>query len=113
MLGEDYLVERIGTDGDINRAIDLMRRWTARWTRLNGRIDLYMAGVGKKYVFRDAKKIARAAQKTPLVDGTGLKSTLGRVVKHAAEVENCLSQGSAYWWCAPSTESAWEWPSRN
>jgi len=95
MLGEDYLVERIGTDGDIDRAIDLMREMDGKVDAFGmGGIDLYMAGVGKKYVFRDAKKIARAAQKTPLVDGTGLKSTLEyRVVKYAAEVEKLPISG--------------------
>ena len=89
MLGEDYLVERIGTDGDIEKAIDLIRKMDGEVDAFGmGGIDLYMAAVGKKYVFKDAKRIADAARKTPLVDGTGLKSTLEyRVVKHAAEVE--------------------------
>jgi len=89
MLGEDYLVERIGTDGDIEKAIDLIRKMDGEVDAFGmGGIDLYMAAVGKKYVFKDAKRIADAARKTPLVDGTGLKSTLEyRVVKYAAEVE--------------------------
>lgn len=89
ILGEDYLVERIGTDGDIDKAIELIRKMDGEVDAFGmGGIDLYMAAVGKKYVFKDAKKIADAARKTPLVDGTGLKSTLEyRVVKHAAEVE--------------------------
>lgn len=89
MLGEDILMERIGTDGSIDRAIALIKELDGKVDAFGmGGIDLYMAGVGKKYVFRDARRIAAAAKITPLVDGTGLKSGLEyRVVKYVAEVE--------------------------
>jgi hypothetical protein len=44
-----------------------------------GGIDLYLYGRnGRKYVLRAALPIARAAIKTPIVDGSGLKNTLER-----------------------------------
>ncbi|MFY9114564.1 MAG: quinate 5-dehydrogenase [Dethiobacteria bacterium] len=88
LLGEDILVERIGTDGDIGRAIELIEKLDGRVDAFGmGGIDLYMAGVGRKYVFRDARIISAAAKKTPLVDGTILKSTLEYdAVKYAAEI---------------------------
>jgi hypothetical protein len=89
MLGEEILMERIGTDGSIDRAIALIKELDGKVDAFGmGGIDLYMAGAGKRYVFRDARRIAEAAKVTPLVDGTGLKSGLEyRVVKYAAEVE--------------------------
>ncbi len=96
MLGEEILMERIGTDGSIERAIALIKELDGKVDAFGmGGIDLYMAGAGKKHVFRDARRIAEAAKITPLVDGTGLKSGLEyRVVKYAAEVEKLPIAGS-------------------
>jgi hypothetical protein len=56
-----------------------------------GGIDLYLYTKDKRYAFRDAKKIARAAVKTPMVDGSGLKNTLERrVIKYLDEKMNML-----------------------
>ncbi len=43
-----------------------------------GGMDLYIYAVDRRYEFRDARRIWRAAQKTPIVDGSGLKNTLER-----------------------------------
>lgn len=43
-----------------------------------GGIDLYFYANGRRYVLRDALKMKRAAVKTPIVDGSGLKNTLER-----------------------------------
>ncbi len=43
-----------------------------------GGIDLYLYGGKRRYILREAKQIARAAQVTPMVDGSGLKNTLER-----------------------------------
>ena len=43
-----------------------------------GGIDLYIYPVAAAIVFRDAYRIARAAEKTPVVDGSGLKNSLER-----------------------------------
>lgn len=102
LLGEDILVERIGTDGDIGKAIELLEDMDGRVDAFGmGGIDLYMAGVGKRYVFRDARIISAAAKKTPLVDGTILKSTLEYdAVKYAAEVEQLpLSEKNVFVVC--------------
>ena len=34
LLGEKVSIERIGTDGDMEKAAQLYRSWTARWMRL-------------------------------------------------------------------------------
>lgn len=80
-LGEPFVVERRGTDGDINRAISLIREMDGQVDAFGlGGIDLYVYAGAKRYVLRDAAKIAAAARITPIVDGSGLKNTLERKV---------------------------------
>ncbi len=79
VLGERFVLERIGTDGDFQKAIAKIAELDGRVDAIGlGGIDLYLIAAGRKYVIRDAKKLARAAQRTPVVDGSGLKATLER-----------------------------------
>lgn len=79
IFGEKYLVERIGTDGDMQRAIELIRELDGRVAAFGmGGIDLHIGAAHKRYMLRDGKKIARAARQTPILDGSGLKNTLER-----------------------------------
>jgi len=81
VLGEKMLIERIGTDGDIDRAVQIIREYDGKVSAFGlGGIDLYIYAGPKRYTFRDAEKIARAARVTPVVDGSGLKNTLERKV---------------------------------
>jgi hypothetical protein len=77
LLGERVSLERIGTDGDMEKAAQL-------YQELDGKVDAF--GVGgadlgmmidqKWYPIHSAQKLVRYVQKTPVVDGTGLKNTL-------------------------------------
>ncbi|MGI6189893.1 MAG: quinate 5-dehydrogenase [Clostridiales bacterium] len=80
ICGQDFIIERIGTDGDINKAVSLIKELDGKVDVFGmGGIDLYLYGRnGRKYVLRAALPIARAAIKTPIVDGSGLKNTLER-----------------------------------
>ena len=81
ILGEKVVVERVGTDGSIDKAIALIRELDGEVDAFGmGGIDLYVYAGGKRYAFRDARRIAAAAAKTPIVDGSGLKNTLERRV---------------------------------
>jgi hypothetical protein len=81
VLGEEVTVERVGTDGSIERAIELVRSLDGAVDAFGmGGIDLYVHAGGRRYAFRDAKRIAAAAVRTPMVDGSGLKHTLERRV---------------------------------
>jgi hypothetical protein len=78
-LGERFVIERIGTDGDLDRAAELIAEWDGQVDAFGlGGIDLYLVAGGRKYVIRDALRLANAARKTPVVDGSGLKHTLER-----------------------------------
>lgn len=78
-LGETFVLERIGTDGSWEKAIELVKELDGKVDAFGlGGADLYVYAGGRRYTFRDAKRMARAAQKTPMLDGSGLKHTLER-----------------------------------
>lgn len=80
-MGEKIFIERLGTDGDIDKAIKVISDNDGYVDAFGlGGIDLYIHAGSNRYTFRDAKRIAQAAQKTPIVDGSGLKNTLERKV---------------------------------
>lgn len=77
-MGQQFLIERIGTDGDWEQAIRLIKDLDGKVAAFGmGGIDLYIYVAGKRYVIKDAKKLL-VAQKSPMVDGSGLKNTLER-----------------------------------
>ncbi len=81
VFGQEFSLQRIGTNGCIDAAISLIRQYDGIADAFGmGGIDLYLFAGRKRYAFRDAKRIAKAAVKTPLVDGSGLKNTLERNV---------------------------------
>jgi hypothetical protein len=82
ILGEKYLIERIGTDGDIKKAIEMLKSLDGKVDAFGlGGIDLYLgAGSGKRYLLREAIPIMNAARVTPIVDGSGLKKTLEKKI---------------------------------
>lgn len=79
--GEEYRIERFGTDGDVKRIISLIEEYDGKVDVLGlGGIDLYIHAVDRRYEFRDARKIVQWAKKTPIVDGSGVKHVLERRV---------------------------------
>jgi hypothetical protein len=77
LLGEKVCIERIGTDGDMEKAAELFRE-------LDGVVDAFGLGgadLGVKvdekwYPLYSCQSMIRYAKMTPVVDGTGLKNTL-------------------------------------
>ena len=82
IAGESYVVERIGTDGSIKKAIDMIKELDGKVDAFGmGGIDLYLSsGSDKKHIIREAVPIKNAAKVTPIVDGTGVKNTLEKRV---------------------------------
>ena len=81
LLGEEILLERRGTDGDIRKAIELIRSLDGKVDAFGmGGTDLWFYAGRKRYMLRDAIPIARAAQKTPIADGSMLKGVIERRV---------------------------------
>lgn len=79
MLGEEFQLERIGTDGD-------MRAFQAMFEELDGKVaalgvggaDIYLVAGERRYAFRQILNCIRNVKQTPVVDGSGLKHTLER-----------------------------------
>ncbi|MDI3481828.1 MAG: hypothetical protein PWQ97_1483 [Tepidanaerobacteraceae bacterium] len=91
ILGEKVIIERRGTDGDIKKAIEIVKEMDGKVSAFGmGGIDLYLCAGNRRYVVRDAVPIARAAKISPIVDGSGLKNTLERKVISYLVSENKL-----------------------
>ena len=83
ILGEKFLIERRGTDGDKQKFIDLMGELDGKVDALGvGGADIYVATAKKKYAFREIKALIQHVKQTPVVDGSGLKHTLERESIH-------------------------------
>ncbi|HYE82252.1 MAG TPA: quinate 5-dehydrogenase [Clostridia bacterium] len=74
---EKVIIERIGTDGDIQMAIKLVRELDGKIDAFGmGGIDVYLNAGKTRYRIKDALPIREAAKITPMVDGSGLKMSL-------------------------------------
>lgn len=93
LMGTECKVERVATNGDLNAMIDYIKENDGKVDAFGlGGMDLYLNAVDRRYEIRDAQKVVRAAKKTPIVDGSGLKNTLERrVIRHIAENTDILS----------------------
>jgi hypothetical protein len=81
LLGQDIQLERIGTDGNMKRAAELIRQLDGQVDAIGlGGIDLFLMAAGRRYYLRDGVALARNAKITPVVCGAALKDTLERVV---------------------------------
>jgi hypothetical protein len=79
--GQEIQVERIGTDGDAERARRLFAELDGAVDALGvGGVDLYLRLDEREYPLRAALKLVQDARRTPVVDGRGLKHTLERRV---------------------------------
>lgn len=79
ILGEHFLLERRGTDGDLEEFAALFRELDGNVDALGvGGADIYVVVAGRRYAFQQILKLTSGATKTPVVDGSGLKHTLER-----------------------------------
>lgn len=81
VLGKQYRIRRIGTDGDMKKAVALIKELDGRVAAFGmGGIDRYLYGGNRVYEIRDSLQMVKAARISPIVDGSGLKNTLERDV---------------------------------
>jgi hypothetical protein len=79
LAGEPFLIERVGTDGDLKRFQQLFAELDGKVDALGvGGADLYIWVGHRRYTFRSIQRLVSVATKTPVVDGSGLKNTLER-----------------------------------
>jgi hypothetical protein len=76
ILGHRIYISRIGTDGSFEKAAKLMRDMASEVDCFGlGGMDMYLWTTKRRYVIRDAAKLAQNAGDTPVVDGSDLKHT--------------------------------------
>ncbi len=76
ILGERFVIERIGTDGDTDRYRALVEELDGHVDAIGmGGIDLYLRAGEARYQVRDAARLIRGVRRTPVVDGGGIKNS--------------------------------------
>ncbi|HRF60152.1 MAG TPA: hypothetical protein PLH94_09595 [Fimbriimonadaceae bacterium] len=91
ILGEQFVIERIGTDGDRLKFASLFRELDGQVDALGvGGADIYVVIGERKYAFREIRNLIQGAVKTPVVDGSGLKHTLERETIHRLQREGTV-----------------------
>lgn len=86
--GQEILVERIGTDGDIAKARQMYLDLDGKVDAFGvGGVDLYLRLDDREYPLRAALKLVAGVRQTPLCDGRGLKHTLERRVFQLAKFQ--------------------------
>ena len=80
LRGERIIIERIGTDGDMKKAVELIKTFDGKVDAIGiGGISFYLSSGKKKHLIRSALRFKKAAEKTPVVDGIGIKDTLEKM----------------------------------
>jgi hypothetical protein len=84
--GQEILVERIGTDGDVEKARQMYLDLDGKVDAFGvGGVDLYLRLDEREYPLHAALKLVSGVRQTPLCDGRGLKHTLERRVFQLAK----------------------------
>lgn len=86
VFGQKFLLERIGTDGSLQKAAQMLADLDGKVAAIGlGGTDLHIVAGAKRYSFKDILKLATNVKTTPLVDGGGLKHTLERMAVQQLE----------------------------
>ena len=79
MFDQDIHVRRLGTDGDVDRARELVASLDGKVDAIGlGGMDVYFRVGHRTHVHQQIAEVASAASTTPVVDGVHLKNTLER-----------------------------------
>jgi hypothetical protein len=79
LLGEQFDISRVGTDGSLDNAIAKLKELDGTVDAIGlGGIDVYLYAGTDRYALRDGLRLLDAVKQTPVVDGSGLKNTLER-----------------------------------
>ena len=75
--GIPFHLERIGTDGDVKKAGQLIADYDGKVEAIGlGGMDRYLVAGGRRYELKQVGRLARLAKATPTVDGGGIKRVL-------------------------------------
>ena len=77
--GERVRIERIGTDGDLRQFARLLRELDGQVDAIGiGGANLFVETGRRRYFIREIAQLVRHVQRTPVVDGNGIKHTWER-----------------------------------
>ncbi len=95
LLGQKFEISRLGTDGDIHKAIKMLKELDGDVDAIGlGGIDVYLYAGRNRYVIQDGLRLLRAVRVTPVVDGSGLKNTLERQTVEYLAQQGLLRSGN-------------------
>lgn len=81
LLGETFIIERLGMDGDFARLRQTIAQLDGRVDALGlGGITMTLPVADRSYTIRSAAPLMKIAKETPIVDGTELRTVLERQV---------------------------------
>lgn len=81
LAGKKFIVERIGTDGNLRKAKELLQSMDGEAAAFGlGGTDLYVYAGNNRYTFKESADLIADVHKTPVLDGSGLKNSLERKV---------------------------------
>ncbi|MEW6547722.1 MAG: quinate 5-dehydrogenase [Bacillota bacterium] len=103
ILGERFLIERRGTDGDLRKAVELIRELDGKVDAFGmGGTDVYLVVGDRRFRLRASRPLVEAARVTPMADGSGLKNTVQRLTVEylQAELRYPLAGRTAFVVCA-------------
>ncbi|MDI6895627.1 MAG: quinate 5-dehydrogenase [Bacillota bacterium] len=88
ILGERFLIERRGTDGDFRKAVQMVGELDGKVAAFGmGGTDVYLAVGDRRFRLRASRPLVQAARVTPMVDGSGLKNTVQRLTVEYLQAE--------------------------
>ena len=93
--GRDFRLSRVGTDGDLDVAAARIRALDGEVAAIGlGGIDIYLEAAGTRYEVRDGVRLRDCAERTPVVDGSGVKATLERRAVEALVLDGTVGRGT-------------------
>jgi len=93
-LGEHFWISRQGTDGDFEKALQLYREYDGRVDAFGvGGTEFYQVVAGRRYYWRDARRIREAIKISKVGDGNGLKHLLAPYALQALEEHGVELEG--------------------
>jgi len=76
-MGQHFWLSRQGTDGDLERAVQMYREYDGKVDAFGvGGCEFYLQVRGHRYYFREIKRIRQAVKISKIGDGNGLKHIL-------------------------------------
>lgn len=81
LLGQPFRLRRMGTDGDFRRAQAVLADLDGKVDAIGlGGVDVYLYSRRERFALRDGLRLMNVVKQTPVVDGSGLKNSLERLV---------------------------------